>query len=82
MAVDARRPAAHLLRLRSAGTDLAGELWLRDVPAVADVAYRLRERAGAMSLPKISTPLTASQLRARIVAQLAMQNGTSKVKGS
>jgi hypothetical protein len=75
MAKHARRPTAHLLRLRPAGSYQPGLMRLRDVPAVAVVAQHLRERAGAMNLPKISTALTASQLRARVLAVLASMNG-------
>jgi hypothetical protein len=44
------------------------------------VAHSLPERVG-VNLPKITTPLTASQLRARVLAQLALLNGHApKVK--
>jgi hypothetical protein len=70
-----RRPATRLLRLRAASSYQPGELRLQDDGAVADVAQRVRERAGAMSLPKISASITATELRNRVVRQLAMLNG-------
>jgi hypothetical protein len=33
-----------------------------------------------VTLPKISTPMTATQLRARVIAQLSASNGHAKEK--
>ena len=63
-----------MLRLRGAGSYQPRVVWFQDAAAVAVVAHELRERAG-VNLPPISKPLTASELRDRVLCQL---NGESR----